>query len=150
MSSLSNSFHLPLHIHTSPPSPLQSSWLPGRLICMDYISGISCCRSSAWFLPKEIQAGDLLKVEKQDQYICSPASLPAGSSLSSCYPKLKVIAPLLEISPPNSPSGFHLCSLLRVLINFPQCYWTSHCDFQTLYPSLIRASSLDSASNMSL
>ena len=108
MSSLSNSFHLPLHIHTSPPSPLQSSWLPGRLICMDYISGISCCRSSAWFLPKEIQAGDLLKVEKQDQYICSPGSLPAVSSLSSCYPKLKVIAPLLEISPPNSPSGFRL------------------------------------------
>ena len=83
---------------------------------MDYVNGISCCWSSAWFLPKEIQAGDLLKVEKQDQYICSPASLPAGSSLSSCYSKLKVIAPLLEISPPNSPSGFHLCSPLRVLI----------------------------------
>ena len=115
MSSLSNSFHFPLHIYTSLPSPLQSNLLPGRLICMDYVSGISCCRSSTWFLPKEIQAGDLLKVEKQDQYICS-ASLPAGSSLSSCYPKLKVIAPLLEISPPNSPSGFHLCSPLRVLI----------------------------------
>lgn len=116
MSSLSNSFHFPLHIYTSLPYPLQSNLLPGRLICMDYISGISCCRSSAWFLPKEIQAGDLLKVEKQDQYICSPGSLPAVSSLSSCYPKLKVIAPLLEISPPNSPSGFHLCSPLRVLI----------------------------------
>ena len=104
---------------------------------MDYINGISCCWSSAWFLPKEIQAGDLLKVEKQDQYICSPGSLPAVSSLSSCYPKLKVIAPLLEISPPNSPSGFHLCSPLRVLIQFPQCYLASRCHFVTLYPSLI-------------
>jgi hypothetical protein len=70
-----------------------------------------------------------LKVEKQDQYICSPGSLPAVSSLSSCYPKLKVIAPLLEISPPNSPSGFHLCSPLRVLIQFPQYYWTSPLSF---------------------
>ena len=75
---------------------------------MDYISGIFCCLPSGWFLPKEIQAGHLLKVEKQDQCICSPASLPAGSALSSCYPKVKVTAPLLEISPPNSPSGFHL------------------------------------------
>ena len=132
MSSLSNSFHLPLHIYTSLPSPIQSNLLPGKLFCVDYISEISCCLSSAWFLLKEIQAGDLLRVEKQDQYICSPASLPAGSSLSSCYPKLKVIAPLLEISSPNSPSGFHLCSPVWVLIQFPHCYWTSPLSFPNL------------------
>ena len=118
---------------------------------MDYIRGISCCQFSAWFLPKEIQAGDLLKVEKQDQYICSPASLPAGSSLSSCYPTLKVIAPLLEISPPNSSSGF--CLLFTTQVTDTISSLLLDLSLVISKPCIHRsqeASSLDSASSMSL